>query len=507
MKTYPSTVLDDSPVWYARLDEASGTTVYDSSGFDRHGSHVITPITLGADPLLVGEDATSTDFQPASGAPGVTVATADWMPNSTWTIEAVFKLSSAPGLKVIFARGTPDAGLGNVQWMLRIDGVTLKLYRWSEGTWDTLTGPEVTVGTVYHIAVTCESNVVTMYLNGLVVATRTAVVSAGSGGPFRVGFGVAGEYFKGLLSDVACYSTALSSTRIREHTKASITYHPKPAPNLRVSEIGSSTARVSWDASEVGAGGVVDGYTLKVGAEAEIELEGLTHEQTGLVAGATYLATVRAWTLVEEPAIAASVSSATASSWYYSEPPGNAFDSNASTHWTTNGPDDAWLQATLTEASKIVTYSIRRRDDIPSRNPAAWTFESSADEITWEVLDSRSGITWPTPGQTQIFTCTAPNDAVLYYRIHPTLTAAGVGGSYLSITEFQMFPRGDLLKGYSDPSTLSFTTRSEEGISDEVAWWDGTDKRSASLLGWWDGSEIQHVDLLGYWDGSAVVTE
>ncbi|HET8537694.1 MAG TPA: discoidin domain-containing protein, partial [Solirubrobacteraceae bacterium] len=123
-----------------------------------------------------------------------------------------------------------------------------------------------------------------------------------------------------------------------------------------------------------------------------------------------------------------------ASSHYPTEPPANAFDLSPTTYWTTDGVVAAWLRAKLSADRTATSYSIRRRDDIPARNPTAWTFEGSIDGTSWTVLDTRSGITWGTAGETKTFSIATPA-TFRQYRIN--ITANG-GDGYTSIAELAL---------------------------------------------------------------------
>src|SRR2546429_2006240 len=55
LSTYPSVILGDSPSAYYRLGEASGTTAFDSSGHNQHGTYLGGP-TLGQPGALRSEE-------------------------------------------------------------------------------------------------------------------------------------------------------------------------------------------------------------------------------------------------------------------------------------------------------------------------------------------------------------------------------------------------------------------------------------------------------------------
>lgn len=129
------------------------------------------------------------------------------------------------------------------------------------------------------------------------------------------------------------------------------------------------------------------------------------------------------------------IASATASSNFSSEPPSSAIDGNANTYWTTNtGINTGWLRLQLRAPAPVATYYVRRRDDIPARNPKTWTFEGSNDGTSWTVLDTRTNITWPTAGETKTFNFTNVA-SYLYYRLNVT---ANSGDSYLSVAELSI---------------------------------------------------------------------
>lgn len=125
---------------------------------------------------------------------------------------------------------------------------------------------------------------------------------------------------------------------------------------------------------------------------------------------------------------------ATASSSFSSEPPANAIDGNPATFWTTNGVVAATLQLQFALPVVKTGYTIRRRDDLPNRNPKDWTFQGSNDGSAWTTLDTRTGVTWPTAGETKTFTFTNTN-AYLYYRFNITANNGDV--SYTSIGEVE----------------------------------------------------------------------
>lgn len=120
----------------------------------------------------------------------------------------------------------------------------------------------------------------------------------------------------------------------------------------------------------------------------------------------------------------------TASTYIANERPEHAFDSSTSTYWTSAAVSSGWLRVQLATPATLTEYSIRRRDDIPNRNPKDWTFQGSNDGSSWTTLDTQTGITWGVAGETKNFTF-SNSTSYEYYRLNVT---ANNGDTYLSVT-------------------------------------------------------------------------
>lgn len=128
------------------------------------------------------------------------------------------------------------------------------------------------------------------------------------------------------------------------------------------------------------------------------------------------------------------VVAASASSFYPgppAEPATMAFDGDASTFWETNGTSTGWVQAQLAVAVALTGYSLTSRSGFTTRAPKDWTFQGSNDGSTWTTLDTRTGVTSWTGGDTKTFTF-SNSTAYLYYRVNVT---ANNGNAYLTIVE------------------------------------------------------------------------
>ncbi len=191
------------------------------------------------------------------------------------------------------------------------------------------------------------------------------------------------------------------------------------------------------------------------------------------------------------------VFTASASSSYYSEGPDGALkDNSEGSRWTTNGGATGWLRAEYLDAVAADKYVLQRRDDIPARNPTAWTFEGSNDGATWTVLDTRTGITWPTASAHRLFKFTNTTE-YLYYRINVT---ANGGDGYLSIAGMWIGEyHGSMVADYSGNShagawDIAPATYGAAGLitatSDKAAYCDAvTDSRVTVPYGAWMNME------------------
>jgi len=224
--TYSAEVLADSPLAYYRLGEASGTTMTDSSGNGRNGTYS-GGVTLGVAGLLTGDANTAADFNGSTQYGDITDGA--WMDVTTVTLEAWIKPDDLSALRFIVARdlGNFDGDNGRF-WHLRVtsDGKPELIFWASDGgSAQFVTGPTaLTVGTRYHLAGTYDGSVGRLYVNGSQVATASAsgaIPILPNAAVIRVaGSPPGGQFFDGVIDEVAIYSGALSATRIAVHYAA-----------------------------------------------------------------------------------------------------------------------------------------------------------------------------------------------------------------------------------------------------------------------------------------------
>jgi len=123
----------------------------------------------------------------------------------------------------------------------------------------------------------------------------------------------------------------------------------------------------------------------------------------------------------------------TASDYSTVNVPSNAFDTSLSTAWLVVHDDDTqWLKVELDNAREVTSY--RFYSTVAASAPNNWTFEGSNDNVTWDVLDTRSSLslsanTWYS------YTCTSSG---LYKYYKWVFTAPYTHDTYLRLTEAEM---------------------------------------------------------------------
>jgi hypothetical protein len=381
--TYSSEVLADSPGLFLRLGEASGSTAEDDSGNNRDGSYVASP-TLGVTGALTADANTAVTLNGTTQY--VEIANAAWQNTSTLTLEAWIKTTTAANsARSVWDRDSSTAAQRVFNFNVAQSGGKLRFTRLynaaGTGVFDSVTSvQDVNDGVWHHVAVTYDGTTAVLYIDGVVdkTATMSGGIRSTSTTPLRVGAKsttTPSEFLPGSLDEAAYYTTALSAERIARHYLAGIAHALVAYPD----EVAADSALAYYRLGDAGG----------------------------------------------------DVSVATSSTNFAADPASKAFDGSAATWWTTNAVSTGWLRAELASAAVLTAYAIRRRDDIPNRNPNTWTFEGSNDGSSWTTLDTQTGITWPTAGETKDFTF-ANSTSYLYYRLNVT---ANNGDTYMGLAE------------------------------------------------------------------------
>jgi hypothetical protein len=162
MTTYQETVLNLGPLFYARLDDLSGSVITDISGNGNHGVYASDVVYGIASPIET--DASS---KAASGRVGYVPATL----GSQLDLTAAFTwmgwcLNGAGVAKVMLARnGGP--GLNSTNWVAIDSGQVAVRLSPASGTTHNLVYSSLVDDAWYFIAVTRNTNVIRLYVNGV----------------------------------------------------------------------------------------------------------------------------------------------------------------------------------------------------------------------------------------------------------------------------------------------------------------------------------------------------
>lgn len=182
MPTYDEEVLTDTPLAYFKLDEPEGSSIaLDSSGNDLDGE-LLNPSNPNANPLIPLVYGVSgpieTDSPNVGMSGGVARAPADASLDTvnefTWEVWGFNSATPTVGTAVLLTRSNAAAGTGGTH--IRINGqtVTAAIRMDSTGTtvWDLQYGG-LPWGAWFHIVLTRNSNVLRLYVNGLLRDERT----------------------------------------------------------------------------------------------------------------------------------------------------------------------------------------------------------------------------------------------------------------------------------------------------------------------------------------------
>lgn len=213
-------IMADSPAYYFRHAEASGTTMENEVGAD--GVYAGSGVTLGSTALYTGGP-TSVRI-PAVGLTGYGQKTGGTLPSLTeMTLMTVVRFTS---LSSVF-RGifSCDDGFSSRMWQWRMSGGTMQFVKIVGGVSTQGFATGFTTGTPYmaHVTIT-STGAITFYVNG--VSVHTASVAAANYGGIsdflEVGYmtGGSGALANAFFSETALFPTALSGARVAAHAAA-----------------------------------------------------------------------------------------------------------------------------------------------------------------------------------------------------------------------------------------------------------------------------------------------
>lgn len=219
--TYADEVLADSPLAYWRMNEASGTTLADSSGNSHSSTIAGTPGTwsLGQTGLITGAD-TCVLF--SGGAASSTYGA--WMDvTSAVTFEVWVKFTGISGFAGVMSRWQNVGGAAvGLLWVN--PGGLLSFDLVVAGSQRHVQGAAASTGVRYHLVGVYDGAAVRLYVNGVQVDSTsvTGSIATGNSNINLANFAGVGTT-AGYIDEAAFYGTALSSTRVAAHYTAGTT--------------------------------------------------------------------------------------------------------------------------------------------------------------------------------------------------------------------------------------------------------------------------------------------
>lgn len=219
--TFNDLVINDGLIGYWKLDEGSGTTAADASGYGHAATLYNSPVWNTTTPTTMDfHDPYSLQFNRTDSAEYVLTGSIPRLDQAqNLTLSAWVRLASTPGgsgltyMRIItlenekaVLRYYDDNGAGKLHFYMKIGGSLRSLLvdrAWATNTW-------------YHVAGTYDGSTMRLYLNGTEQDTLDIAGAADSGGWIRLSHSSNTEALDGLLDDVRIYDRALSPTEISD---------------------------------------------------------------------------------------------------------------------------------------------------------------------------------------------------------------------------------------------------------------------------------------------------
>lgn len=219
--SYSDVVMADSPAAYWKCDEASGTTLADSSG-NGHDMLLSGGATLGASGLLTAPGAEGGTSLQLDGIDGQAVL-GGWPTGITdWPVtqEAWVEVEGDDAYGSVWLG---DSNEGDRSFRLQVSGTRFAAAaRFDSGSSPALVDVGNGKRVVHLVGVFVSDTERHLYLNGVLVGTNTDSHNFPSNAQPRTAIGVRftdtpNSYLEGKIGHVAIYNGALSASRIKEH--------------------------------------------------------------------------------------------------------------------------------------------------------------------------------------------------------------------------------------------------------------------------------------------------
>lgn len=203
-----ATILARSPLAYYKMDEASGTTMTDSSGNGRNGN--FASVTLAQPSITPSDSGTCARFP---GAGSGQVADAAWQDAATLGFLCAFKLDSVASFQHLIDK---DNAGSNGHWLrMNSDGRLEASFRVGGVIRACTSASPLSAATAYIAECSCDGTDVVLYVNGSLVGSATGTPSALSTNGTTLNFGRNGGnilFMTGYMQHAAILDTMSNGT-------------------------------------------------------------------------------------------------------------------------------------------------------------------------------------------------------------------------------------------------------------------------------------------------------
>jgi outer membrane protein assembly factor BamB len=219
---YFLTIFNDNPLAYWKFDETIGTTAFDSSGNGYNATY--NNVTLGQTSITLSGSSASFNGGSSFIDIGITESS-DFVIEGDISIEAWIEPTEVNGSHVIIGKGGASSigEASNYQWAVLIEN---KKNRWfheygNHSHQSFLGAFDYQEDRSYHFVAVRVANTKTVnfYINGILVDTYnyTDDPTGGELGDFFIGRSIAGQWFSGLIDELAIYDYPLTQEQILNH--------------------------------------------------------------------------------------------------------------------------------------------------------------------------------------------------------------------------------------------------------------------------------------------------
>ncbi len=225
LTAYSSLILADAPLRYYRLGERSGSVAVDLGSQGQNGT-IVGGVTEGVQGLIAQDPNTAMSFNGTSGY--ISVPTTG-LPTGAqpWSMEAWVRMPNPlPAIGTFNAVANFGTTSGNqyVDLFYRGSVSKFEVDDWTSTVVQGTTTP--VAGATYYLAVTYDGSTARLYVNGNLEVSAAKTFAIGSGGA-QIGNDQAGDFWQGVIGEVAFHPRALTALDVAAHYNTGLsTYAP-----------------------------------------------------------------------------------------------------------------------------------------------------------------------------------------------------------------------------------------------------------------------------------------